>query len=193
MPLERENSILSATNPKYCLFTLWWRSDYRYNCVCVLMWRSWEKQKQCKITNMPFGSPLPSCHQGSHILSRHYPLMVVGPCAFSCLLTLQSFKTHSSQCIIFLENPITFFCLIISKMLRRKQWSQRDTQRDITLKVKEHIWIINSNYSLIFRMCEVEGLRIFLCIFHFTHSALPLSFLNPSKKNELATLWLFWK
>lgn len=40
-------------------------------------------------------------------------------------------------------------------------------------------------------MCEVEALGVFLYKFHFPHSALPLSFLNPNK-NELATLCLFW-
>lgn len=58
--------------------------------------------------------------------------------------------------------------------------------------IKEHVWIINSNYFLIFRMCDVEALGFFLCLFCFTNYALPCLFLNPNKKNGLASLWLFW-
>lgn len=161
-------------------FTLWWKSNYHCNCVSLLMWRSEEKQKQCKIKNMPFGSPFTFLPSGNHTFLQSITLgWWWDQVSLSCLLSLQSPKTHSAQANIFLENPIFFsflFVTSIRKILRRKQWSQSDTQQVINIwnkTIKECIWIINSNCSLIFRMCEVEALGYFLCIFHFTSSALP--------------------
>lgn len=129
---------------------------------------------------MSFGSPFTFLPSGNHTFLQS---ITHGwwwdQVSLSCLLTVQSPKTHSAQANIFLENPIFFFLFVtnIRKILRRKQWSQEyytASYKYLKLKtIKERIWIINYNCSLIFRMCEVEALGYFLCIFHFTSSALP--------------------